>query len=462
MFGAKLLVWAGLGVAIAAGTSYFAQSDVEKVRKVELKAQLDDSDASAREARVAHWSRNNAYAGAFGCWALLGVLLFAGDAKRLAKKVFAAAAVLGLLLSSTGCRKPFEPVKLEQIGTSEEGFLIPLTGDGKDQAAANSEEYYEKNLVYVKQVRIPQQWISKGYETFGWNGEWQDAAKLIKVDRSPVTREWTADENSGTSNKNEAIWVMTSDQVEFSTGWTITARIEGQKASVTFLHNYPAGTLKDVLDTEVRAKLQAVFGLEVTDLPMDELRKNSTPHINNTVKAVTEFFEKRGIAITNLGITGGFVYKDKSIQDTMVKVFNAEQQKALATAATVAQEEKNKTILLEAKGKAEALMLEAKAKSDSVKLMADATMYEIEKAAKDPNYFRVKQLEIEKARWEKWGGSFPTTLMGATGGMSPNLLLGVSMPEAPATKSTTATAATPPVATTPAEKTSETPAVEKQ
>jgi hypothetical protein len=89
-------------------------------------------------------------------------------------------------------------------------------------------------------------------------------------------------------------------------------------------------------------------------------------------------------------------------------------------------------------------------------------MYEIEKAAKDPNYFRVKQLEIEKARWEKWGGSFPTTLMGATGGMSPNLLLGVSMPEAPATKSTTATAATPPVATTPAEKTSETPAVEKQ
>lgn len=436
MFGAKLAVWLGLGVAIAVGTSYYAQSDVEKIRKVELKAQLADNDAAVREARVAHWARNNAYAGAFGCWAVLGILLFASDARRLVKKAFTAAAVLALLVSSSGCRKPFEPVKLEQIGTSEEGFLIPYTGDGKEQAAANSEEYYEKNLVYLKQVRIPQQWVAKGYETWGWDGEWQDAAKLIKVDRSPVTREWTADENSGTSNKNEAIWVMTSDQVEFSTGWTITARIEGQKAAVTFLHNYPAGTLKDVLDTEVRAKLQAVFGLEVTDLPMEELRKNSTPHIKNTVKEVTEFFEKRGIAITNLGITGGFVYKDKSIQETMVKVFNAEQQKALATAASVAQAEKNKTVLSEAKGKAEALMLETKAKSDAVKLMADATMYEIEKAAKDPNYFRVKQLEIEKTRWEKWSGQFPTTLFGATGAMGPNMLLGVSMPDAPTTTAT--------------------------
>ncbi len=462
MFGAKLTVWLLLGVVIAVGTSYYAQSDVEKIRKVELKAQLDDNDASAREARVAHWSRNSAYAGACMCWAVLGVLLFASDARRWLKKAFTATAVLALLLSTTGCRKPFEPVKLEQIGTSEEGFLIPLTGDGKDQAAANSEEYYEKNLVYVKQVRIPQQWISKGYETWGWNGEWQDAAKLIKVDRSPVTREWTADENSGTSNKNEAIWVMTSDQVEFSTGWTITARIEGQKASVTFLHNYPAGTLKDVLDTEVRAKLQAVFGLEVTDLPMEELRKKATPHIESTVKGVTEFFEKRGIAITNLGITGGFVYKDKSIQKTMVEVFNAEQQKALATAASVAQEEKNKTVLSEATGKAAALMAETKAKADAIKLMADATMYEIEKAATNPNYFRVKQLEIEKARWEKWGGTFPTTLFGATGGMSPNLLLGVSMPEAAPTTTKAAAPTTTTAPSTTAEKTSAALSSDKQ
>ena len=150
------------------------------------------------------------------------------------------------------------------------------------------------------------------------------------MDKSPVTREWTADPNTGTSKRNEAIWVMTSDQVEFSTGWTCTARIAARDAAVKFLHNYPSGSLQSVMDTEVRAKLQAEFGLEVTDVPMDELRKNATPHIKNVVKTLTTFFAERGITITNLGITGGFVYKDKAIQDMLVKVFNAEQEKAIA------------------------------------------------------------------------------------------------------------------------------------
>ena len=164
------------------------------------------------------------------------------------------------------------------------------------------------------------------------SGQWQAAALLVKVDKSPVTREWTADPNSGTSNNNEAIWVMTSDQVEVSTGWTCTARIASRDDAVRFLHNYPNGSLRDVLDTEVRGKLQSTFGLEVTDEPMTKLREEATPHSLRTVKDVTEFFKERGVTITNLGITGGFIYKDKSIMDTMVRVFNAEQEKAIATA----------------------------------------------------------------------------------------------------------------------------------
>src|SRR6185503_4383930 len=209
---------------------------------------------------------------------------------------------------------------------------LPLTGEVSSQTSTNNEEYLRSNLVYTKQVKLPQQWVQHGFETFGPNGKWKAAAILVKVDKSPVTREWTADPNSGTSNKNEAIWVMTSDQVEFSTGWTCTARIAARDDAVKFLHNYPNGSLQNVLDTEVRAKLQAVFGLEVTDLPMEKLRKEATPHITTTTKEVEGFFKERGITITNLGISGGFIYKDKTIMDTMVKVFNAEQEKAIATA----------------------------------------------------------------------------------------------------------------------------------
>jgi hypothetical protein len=336
------------------------------------------------------------------------------------------AGTLVFLLVLPGCfRKPFEPVKLETIGTNEEGFLIPYTGDTTQQTSTNNEEFLRANLVATKQIRIPQQWVPLGYETTGWNGEWREAAKLIKVDKSPVTREWTADPNTGTSNRNEAIWVMTSDQVEFSTGWTCTARIAARDDAVKFLHNYPSGSLQSVMDTEIRAKLQADFGLEVTDLPMEELRKNATPHLKRVVGDVTKFFLERGITITNLGITGGFVYKDKSIQDMLVKVFNAEQEKSISIAKTQAQQEDNKRILLEADGKARAVLAEKKAEADGVKAVADAKAYEINKAKEDlVTYLRLKQIELEGKKTEKWDGHFPSYYIGASG-HTPDLLLQV-------------------------------------
>ena len=331
-----------------------------------------------------------------------------------------------LLLAATlplaGCWRPFEPIQLETISPNEEAFLLPLTDDVKKQTSTNNEEYLKENLVYTKQVRIPQQWVQKGYETLGANGQWQAAAILVKVDKSPVTREWTADPNSGTSNKNEAIWVMTSDQVEFSTGWTCTARIASRDDAVKFLHNYPNGALKDVLDTEVRGKLQATFGLEVTDQPMNKLRQEATPHILRTVGDVTEFFKERGVTITNLGITGGFIYKDKSIMDTMVRVFNAEQEKAIATAGFQAQEEQNKATFAEAEGQAKALLATRQAEADGIKLVADAKAYEIDMAQADSEmYLSLKRFELERDKLQKWDGRFPTYFLGA--GHSPDLLL---------------------------------------
>jgi hypothetical protein len=417
-----------VGAVWAAVVSYSA-TQVSPAQ--ELKGQLSDNEQAVRVARENHWLRNTATSVGSIVWVLLGVVLFTSDVRNLLKRAFPTTVIVAvcLLLGVSGCRRPFEPIKQEEISNSEEAFLIPYTGDGQKQESTNNEEYLRNNLVYTKQVRIPQQWVAKGYETSGPDGDWKDAAKLIKVDKAPVTREWTADPNTGTSNKNEAIWVMTSDQVEFSTGWTCTARIDSRDAAVKFLHNYPVGSLKEVMDGEVRAKLQATFGLEVTDLPMDELRKHATPHIGNTVEKVTKFFSERGIAITNLGITGGFIYRDKSIVDTMVKVFNAEQEKAIAAASTAAQEEKNKRILSEATGKAEAILKERKAEADGIKMVADAKAYEIEKANKDlQTYMALKQLEVEKARWEKWDGKFPSTLYGGGAGM-PSLIMPLTPPE---------------------------------
>jgi hypothetical protein len=335
--------------------------------------------------------------------------------------------------SGVSCWRPFEPVELKTINTSEEGFLIPLRGDKTKQASTNSEEDLRKNLVTVKQVRIPQQWVQEGYEWLGIpNGEWRPAAVLIKVDRAPVTREWTADPMSGTSNKNEAIWVMTADQVEFSTGWTCTARIATQEDAVRFLHNYPNGSLEKVMDTEVRSKIQAEFGLEVTDLPMEKLRLAATPHVAKVIDKVRTFFKERGITITNLGISGGFVYKDKTVLDTLVKVFNAEQEKAIAKAASEAQREKNNQIQLAADSKAKALLTEKEAEADGIKMVADAKVYEIEKAAQQgETYLALKRLDLEREKLMRWNGVFPLYFMGG-GASTPDLLLQVPAFTSPA------------------------------
>ncbi len=347
-------------------------------------------------------------------WIVIGVAaisLFIEDAMEWLRKLMPLS-LMTMALGLSGCWRPFEPVKLEVIQPNEEAFLLPFTESIELQTSTNTEDYLRRNMVHTQQVKIPQQWVPRGYETFKANGEWRDAAILVRVDKSPVTREWTADPNSGTSAKNEAIWVMTSDQVEFSTGWTCTARVATRDDAVKFLHNYPNGTLAQVMDGEIRAKLQSEFGLEVTDLPMEELRLKATPHIQRVVDSVTSFFAERGITITNLGISGGFVYKDPSIVKTLVEVFNAEQAKLIAIAETSAQTEKNKKLQLEADSRAKAILVEREAEAEGIKLVADAKAYEISKATENPeSYMLLKQLEIEQAKTTKWDGHFPDYFM---------------------------------------------------
>ncbi len=414
------LVFAGYSIA---WSLFVQQGDVAKTEE-SLAQMNDDTGRATAQLKRRHVFENNAYLLGWMAAGVVALLVFASDLRRLFKGPARGALMIAGVLGLSGCWRPFEPVKLEVVAPNEEAFLLPYVGDGKKQESSNNEEYLKANLVYTKQVKIPQQWVPRGYETLGPNGEWKDAAVLVKVDKSPVTREWTADPNSGTSDRNEAIWVMTSDQVEFSTGWTITARIETRDDAVLFLHNYPNGSLVKVLDSEVRSKLQAVFGLEVTDLPMEELRKSATPHIQSTTTQVEEFFKSRGITITNLGISGGFIYKDKTILDTMVKVFNAEQEKSVAAAESAAQEERNKKIIFEATGKADALLKTKKAEADGIKLVADAKMYELQKAGEQLEaYVSLKQLELQKELLLKWDGAYPTYFIGGTSGGSPNMLL---------------------------------------
>lgn len=395
----------------------------ERTTRNALK-QLEGSDSRTMEVRTEEKVIQTVQVFGYSILTCVGAFIVLKDCMKGYKS--AVSALLLACLCCTGCWQPFKPIKLEKVDTNEEAFLLPYVGDLSEQTSSNTEQYLKDNLVFKKQVQIPQQWISKGYETVTWNGEWQDAATLIKVDKSPVTREWCVEPGRGTSDKDEAIWVMTADQVEFSTGWTCTARIPSRDDAVKFLHHYPIGSLSAVMDKEIRAKLQAEFAMQVTDVPMDTLREAATPHLVTVRDKVIEFFKVRGIEITNLGITGGFVYKDPSIKEVLVKVFNAEQGKEVAKAETATQEEQNKQIQLEATGRAEALLKQKQAEADGIKLVADAKAYEVSKTLENPEaYFALKQIELEKNKLERWNGEFPSYFMGGGGNSSPEMLLQV-------------------------------------
>ena len=96
--------------------------------------------------------------------------------------------VLALIVgaAATSCSR-FDVPEFEEIGTSETGFLIPLEGDSGAQEAFASEAFLRDRKIATKRVQITHRWVKEGRAP--WNGRYIDTVRLVKVNRSPVTRE---------------------------------------------------------------------------------------------------------------------------------------------------------------------------------------------------------------------------------------------------------------------------------
>ena len=320
-------------------------------------------------------------------------------------------------LIATGCR-PYDVPEHMEIDTSETGFLIPLEGDSSDQVAFESERYLEDRKVATKRVRIPHRWVQTGRAW--WSGKWIGLVRLVKVDRSPVTREWTADSSSGTSARDQAIWIESKDSVGFSVGFTCTAYID-EDDTARFLYMYRSKSLADMMDTEVRARIQQVAAEVAAMYDLDELRARKLEIIAAVRTNVNPFFTKRGITITTVGMFGGFTYENRMIQEAIDKTFVAQQLKVINLARFQAQQKENERIELAAHATANEVRTIADGRADSIRKIAEATR----SAQQDPLFIKLKMLEVEQHRIEKWDGRYPAYLMELGAGQSntPGLLL---------------------------------------
>ena len=270
-----------------------------------------------------------------------------------------------------------------------------------------------------------------------------------------------ADLNKGTSRRDEGIWVESSDSVGFSTGISITARIADEANAVKFLYNYPpkssrvvsvassykdeyvvgVAQLGDIMDGEVRTKIQEVFAEKAAEYDMDELRSKKKEIIAAIREQVIPFFAERGITITAIGMFGGFTYENPQIQEAIDKVFEAQQDEEVAKAEAKAAGERKEALRLQgegqaqreievARGQAEAVKLDAEAKAVAITSVADAKAYELDKLTVNPEaYLTLKQLDIEQRRLDRWDGQYPQYYLGTGSNAGLNLFVPTPGPE---------------------------------
>lgn len=346
---------------------------------------------------------------------------------HLAALIAAPIAVMLTVVTGLLFIRPYDVPEFVEVDSSESAFLIPLEGNTGDQAAFHSVKFLEEKKIATKRVQITHRWQQMGYLPRA--GKYVGTVRLVKVDRRPITREWTKSLKTGTTAKDEAISAESKDSINFSMGVSVTAHIPEESAAV-FLYSYPSKSLADMLDMEVRARIHQVIAEEAGNYNVFELPAKKNDIIKAVREDVVPFFKKKGIEITTLAMLGGLTFDNTEIQRAIDDAAKASQLKVAAEAKRAAQEVENKTLLLAAEGRAAAAKREAESKvevelvrvegdvksrvkeaegqAEAIKKVAEAKAYEAQKVNENADTFlRLRQIEADILRWKQWDGRYP-------------------------------------------------------
>ena len=294
------------------------------------------------------------------------------------------ALVLMLVLVGTclcGCVRPYDKPEFVTIEPHQTAFLIPLIGDTTNQASFESEDMLMQAKVAAKEIQIPHRWVQTGRRS--WKGEWRATMALIVVDRSPVTREWSSTKDIGTSAANQAIYAESSESIGFSAGMNCSAQIYSENDAVKFLYCYNNKPLSEIMDTEIRARVESKFVEECASRTLNEILVQKEEIMKAVRDDVVNYFAERGITITVLGMKDGLEYDDTTIQKSINDKFSSEMK--LTT-----QENENRRIISEAEAKAEAN-----------RILSESITNEI----------------LKQQYYEKWDGKLPNVMTGTDNGI---------------------------------------------
>lgn len=302
--------------------------------------QLQPSDAAYLKSTVIMNAGQGSSTFAFVVLLVLLVAIWYKPVKSLLTKAAVAAILIGLATPSYAYYDRLDKTEYVEIGMNQSAFLIPQVGDNKKgQGKFMSQDYLSENKVAMKRIQIPHVLMSQP-------GMFTDmfipAAKLILVDRTPYTREWTNSTTRGTSNKQEGFNVESADSVEITTAITISASVSEEDAA-KFLYTFGSKqkadaqlrpedqfasviygrSLADVMDVNVRGKVMSVLAREFGKRSTIDCLHQKGDIINTVEKEVREAYAKVGITIEYVGFSESLTL-DKSVQEAVDRVFIAQ------------------------------------------------------------------------------------------------------------------------------------------
>ncbi len=292
--------------------------------------------------------------------------------------------LLIVAMGLTACG-PMQREMVVEVGPSETAYLVSLEKD--TQGKFESIEYLESQKVAAKRILLPQRQQQTGRMPGSYR--WIPTARVIKVDRAPVSRKWVGDPTTNNDPKTAPLEVESIDSIGFAIGVTITARIDEKNAS-RFLYYFAAKPLAEVIDTNIKSFILTRLSEEFGALPLQEARRKKNDIFNRTEKEAMTFFLERGITIDYMGLSEGLTYLNPEIQEAIDASFKAEQDRITAQQEQEAQVIRNKTLIAQVTAQATAARQQAQVL---------------------PTTIAIKRAEALLTMAEKWNGQLPTNVI---------------------------------------------------
>ncbi len=286
--------------------------------------------------------------------------------------------VLGIAL--TGCAGPYKLEPIVKIEPNETAFVIPLEGSTDQQAQFQSVEYLKDRQVATKQITIPVRKRATG--RMWYNYEWIDTVRVIKVDRTPVSRMWTHGADQDSNGKDEGFQVESKESVGFTIGIAATGIIYEEDAA-KFLYYFSNKPLTTVMDENVYNYVQQQLFEEFAKLPVMEAVEQKNAVLQQVHDDTVTYFKAKGLTIESLGGQGGIVFDDDKIQAAIDNILVAEQAEEVATKEQAAVRVKNETArftaendakiaAIKAQGEADSALIRAKAEAEAIRMKGQA------------------------------------------------------------------------------------------